>query len=44
MNQFAAQYGVEAIPATFIMMLPVKLYERFRGAELRAKILELLAK
>lgn len=41
----AAQYGVEAIPATFILDASGKIVARdLRGAELRAKILELLAK
>jgi len=41
----AAQYGVEAIPATFILDASGKIVARdLRGAELKAKILELLAK
>ena len=41
----AAQYGVEAIPATFILDATGKIVARdLRGAELRAKIIELLAK
>lgn len=41
----AAQYKVEAIPATFILDASGKIVARdLRGAELRAKVLELLAK
>jgi peroxiredoxin len=41
----AAQYKVEAIPATFILDASGKVVARdLRGPELRAKILELLAK
>ncbi|EIA07157.1 thiol:disulfide interchange protein [Flavobacterium frigoris PS1] len=41
----AAQYGVEAIPATFILDASGKIVARdLRGAELKAKIIELLAK
>jgi peroxiredoxin len=41
----AAQYGVQAIPATFILDASGKIVARdLRGAELRAKIIELLAK
>ncbi|MBA0883774.1 TlpA family protein disulfide reductase [Flavobacterium sp. BBQ-18] len=41
----AAQYKVEAIPATFILDASGKVVARdLRGAELRAKIIELLAK
>jgi thiol-disulfide isomerase/thioredoxin len=41
----AAQYGVQAIPATFILDASGKIVARdLRGDELRAKIIELLAK
>jgi peroxiredoxin len=41
----AAQYKVEAIPATFILDASGKVVARdLRGPELRAKVLELLAK
>jgi peroxiredoxin len=41
----AAQYGVQAIPATFILDASGKIVAKdLRGAELRAKIIELLAK
>lgn len=41
----AAQYKVEAIPATFILDASGKVVARdLRGAELKAKVLELLAK
>lgn len=41
----AAQYGVEAIPATFILDATGKVVARdLRGEELRAKIKELLSK
>ena len=41
----AAQYKVEAIPATFILDASGKVVARdLRGAELRSKIIELLAK
>jgi thioredoxin-like negative regulator of GroEL len=41
----AAQYGVQAIPATFILDASGKIVARdLRGDELRAKIEELLAK
>lgn len=41
----AAQYGVQAIPATFILDASGKVVAKdLRGAELRAKIIELLAK
>ncbi|MBK0368580.1 TlpA family protein disulfide reductase [Flavobacterium sp. SE-1-e] len=41
----AAQYGVEAIPATFILDASGKVVAKdLRGAALRAKIEELLAK
>lgn len=41
----AAQYKVEAIPATFILDASGKVVARdLRGPELRAKIIELLAK
>jgi peroxiredoxin len=41
----AAQYKVEAIPATFILDASGNVVARdLRGPELRAKILELLAK
>jgi thiol-disulfide isomerase/thioredoxin len=41
----AAQYEVEAIPATFILDASGKIVARdLRGDELRAKIIELLAK
>jgi peroxiredoxin len=41
----AAQYKVEAIPATFILDATGKVVARdLRGPELRAKVLELLAK
>jgi thiol-disulfide isomerase/thioredoxin len=41
----AAQYGVQSIPATFILDATGKVVAQdLRGDELRAKILELLAK
>jgi peroxiredoxin len=41
----AAQYGVQSIPATFILDASGKIVARdLRDAELRAKIIELLAK
>jgi peroxiredoxin len=41
----AAQYGVQEIPSTFILDASGKIVARnLRGAELRAKIIELLAK
>lgn len=41
----AAQYKVEAIPATFILDASGKVVARdLRGAELKAKVLELLSK
>jgi hypothetical protein len=41
----AKQYQVESIPATFILDASGKIVAKdLRGAELRAKILELLAK
>ncbi|SNR46328.1 Thioredoxin-like [Flavobacterium sp. ov086] len=41
----AAQYGVQSIPATFILDATGKVVAQdLRGPELRAKILELLAK
>ncbi|PTT04272.1 hypothetical protein DBR27_09620 [Flavobacterium sp. HMWF030] len=41
----AKQYGVESIPATFILDASGKVVAQdLRGPELRAKILELLAK
>ena len=41
----AKQYNVEAIPATFILDASGKVVAQdLRGAELKAKILELLAK
>jgi len=41
----AAQYGVQSIPATFILDASGKVVAQdLRGPELRAKILELLAK
>lgn len=41
----AAQYGVQAIPATFILDASGKIVAKdLRGDELRAKIIELLAK
>lgn len=41
----AAQYKVESIPATFILDASGKVVARdLRGAELKAKIIELLAK
>jgi len=41
----AQQYNVEAIPATFILDASGKVVAQdLRGAELKAKILELLAK
>jgi len=41
----AAQYKVDAIPATFILDASGKIVARnLRGAELKAKIIELLAK
>ena len=41
----AAQYKVEAIPATFILDASGKIVAKdLRGAELKAKIIELLAK
>ena len=41
----AKQYGVESIPATFILDSSGKIVAQdLRGPELRAKILELLAK
>ncbi len=41
----AKQYQVESIPATFILDADGKVVARdLRGAELRAKIIELLAK
>jgi len=41
----AAQYNVEGIPATFILDASGKIVARdLRGAELKAKISELLAK
>lgn len=41
----AAQYKVESIPATFILDVSGKIVAKdLRGAELRAKIIELLAK
>jgi hypothetical protein len=41
----ALQYKVESIPATFILDASGKIVARdLRGEELRAKILELLAK
>jgi hypothetical protein len=44
MNQLQ-QYGVQAIPATFILDASGKIVARdLRGDELRAKIEELLAK
>ena len=44
-DPIAAQYKVEAIPATFILDASGKVVARdLRGPELRAKILELLAK
>ena len=40
-----AQYGVQEIPSTFILDSTGKIVARnLRGAELRAKILELLSK
>lgn len=41
----AAQYGVQSIPATFILDASGKVVAQdLRGDELRAKIIELLAK
>ncbi|KFF03707.1 thiol:disulfide interchange protein [Flavobacterium hydatis] len=41
----AAQYGVQSIPATFILDATGKVVAQdLRGDELRAKVLELLAK
>ena len=41
----AAQYKVDAIPATFILDASGKVVAKnLRGAELKAKVLELLAK
>ena len=41
----AAQYKVDAIPSTFILDASGKIVARnLRGAELKAKIIELLAK
>lgn len=41
----AAQYGVQSIPATFILDATGKVVAQdLRGPELKAKILELLAK
>jgi hypothetical protein len=41
----AKQYKVESIPATFILDASGKVVAQdLRGAELRAKVLELLAK
>ncbi|MCI9844898.1 TlpA family protein disulfide reductase [Flavobacterium pectinovorum] len=41
----AKQYGVESIPATFILDSSGKVVaQNLRGPELRAKVLELLAK
>lgn len=41
----AKQYGVESIPATFILDSTGKVVAQdLRGAELRAKVLELLSK
>ena len=41
----AAQYGVQSIPATFILDASGKVVAQdLRGDELKAKILELLAK
>ncbi|WP_431242154.1 TlpA family protein disulfide reductase [Flavobacterium sp. P21] len=45
MNQLRRQYHVESIPATFILDASGKVVAQdLRGPELRAKIIELLAK